>query len=138
MVSVLSRRARKEQMRETQTLGGIREGKMKVLAAAQVGARVQVGQAEVKIETAAVQVDQTKVTHGLDPVSGNYVWPAKLLLYTEIPNEYVWNTKKSAWVRRVHTARRGDVVSRMYHVSPKNVELYALRSGVLMGRLHVR
>ena len=70
----------------------------------------------------------------MDRQTNTLVWPSKDLLYTEIPNHYVWDSKNNSWKRRQRSVKRGEVISRMYHVSPKNVELYALR--LLL--LHVR
>ena len=55
------------------------------------------------------------------------VWPCKDLHYLEIPNRYTWEPKDRYWKKRQRRARHGEVVARMYQVSPKNPELYALR-----------
>ena len=47
------------------------------------------------------------------------------ILYCSIPQHYVWNKSEKKWKRR---QRRGDnVLSRMYHVSPRDVERFHLR-----------
>jgi len=67
------------------------------------------------------------VIWGKNASTGELVWPAKRLKYTDIPNYYVWDQKATQWKPRQRCAREGVVLSRMFHASPKNVELYALR-----------
>ena len=50
---------------------------------------------------------------------------AREILYSDIPIHYTWSTAKKEWKRRT---RGGDkIVSRMYHVSPKDSERFHLR-----------
>lgn len=54
------------------------------------------------------------------------------LIYTQIPLYYVWNDSRKCWTKR---QRGGDkIISRLYVVSPKDIELFHLR--LLL--LHVR
>ena len=47
------------------------------------------------------------------------------ILYSSIPIYYVWNSGQKKWKRR---QRGGDnVISRMYHVSPRDTERFHLR-----------
>lgn len=57
---------------------------------------------------------------------------ARIHLYNEIPQHYTWNESNKSWKKR----QRGSdkVISRLYTVNPKNVELFHLR--LLL--LHVR
>ena len=56
-----------------------------------------------------------------------YIWPCKNLPYIEIPNYYTWPSKEIGWKKRERLPKGGEVVGRMYQVSPRNAELYALR-----------
>jgi len=49
---------------------------------------------------------------------------ARQYLYTEIPEHYCWNRSANSWIRRANSA---IAIARTYAVSPRNVELYALR-----------
>jgi len=50
---------------------------------------------------------------------------ARQYLYTEIPEHYAWNATLKRWHKRL---RKGSLaVARVYAVSPRNTELYALR-----------
>lgn len=53
-------------------------------------------------------------------------------LYTEIPLNYVWSDKDKQWTKRKRGADK--IISRLYVVSPKNIELFHMR--ILL--LHVR
>ena len=50
---------------------------------------------------------------------------ARQYLYTEIPEHYVWNSTLKRWSKRVRNTTMA--VARVYAVSPRNTELYALR-----------
>jgi hypothetical protein len=50
---------------------------------------------------------------------------ARQFLYTEIPEHYVWNTTLKRWSKRARS--NSMAVARVYAVSPRNTELYALR-----------
>ena len=50
---------------------------------------------------------------------------ARQYLYTEIPEHYVWNSSLKRWSKRARTTTMA--VARVYAVSPRNTELYALR-----------
>jgi len=54
-------------------------------------------------------------------------WPAKLLLYVDIPSHYVWHSGTASWQQRARSPKGGQVVGRMFSVSPKDTELFALR-----------
>lgn len=57
---------------------------------------------------------------------------ANSLIYTEVPSHYVWIDAEKRWQRR---QRGGDkIISRLYVVNPKNIELFHMR--LLL--LHVR
>jgi hypothetical protein len=49
---------------------------------------------------------------------------ARQYLYTEIPEHYTWNKTVKRWSKR---SRNSIAVARVYAVSPRNTELYALR-----------
>ena len=49
---------------------------------------------------------------------------ARALLYCEIPEHYVFDSKNTKWTRRV---RKLNVLTRMYSISPKQVEKFHLR-----------
>ena len=50
---------------------------------------------------------------------------ARQYLYTDIPEHYVWNATLKRWIKRSRNGRFS--VARIYAVSPRNTELYALR-----------
>ena len=75
----------------------------------------------------SVPGQEPPILSGFDPCSQELVWPAKNLRYGDIPDEYVWDNKNSFWKRRQKRVKGGEVIGRMYQVSPKNPELYALR-----------
>lgn len=60
-----------------------------------------------------------------DPLANEY-------LYTELPMNYVWHNQGKKWKKRLRGVDK--VISRLYVVSPKDVELFHLR--LLL--LHVR
>ena len=49
---------------------------------------------------------------------------AQSLLYKEVPEHYTWNTKSKVWNKRQHN---GFSLGRMYSVSSRNQELFALK-----------
>jgi hypothetical protein len=49
---------------------------------------------------------------------------ARNLLYTDLPEYYWWNNTLKRWIKRHN---RNIAVGRTYAVSPRNIELYALR-----------
>ena len=51
---------------------------------------------------------------------------ARRLLYTEVPKYYTWNDREYLWKNR-KTAPDNRIISRIYSISPRNVELYHLR-----------
>lgn len=50
---------------------------------------------------------------------------ARELLYTEIPQNYTWHLPTRSW--RTRQRGGGKVVTRLYMVSPKNIELFHMR-----------
>lgn len=50
---------------------------------------------------------------------------ANSLLYIEIPQNYTWDSTRKEWRKRQRGGQK--VVTRLYNVSPKNVELFNLR-----------
>jgi len=51
---------------------------------------------------------------------------ARQCLYTQIPQHYTWNGKEKAWApRKLNIGDR--VITRLYTVNPKNIELFYLR-----------
>ena len=49
------------------------------------------------------------------------------LRYPDFPLHYTWKPGTGCWEPRQRAARGGEVIGRMYQVSPTNSELYALR-----------
>ena len=47
--------------------------------------------------------------------------------YTDIPDHYVWDGSTTSWKRRQRRAKGGRILARMYAVSPKDLERFALR-----------
>ena len=56
-----------------------------------------------------------------------HTWPAQNILYSNIPNHYVWDSKNTTWLRRRKAPKGGMVLGRMFAVNPKHTELFALR-----------
>lgn len=57
---------------------------------------------------------------------------ANELLYCDVPKNYIWDNKSKTWKKR--TQRGDNAISRLYVVSPKNIELFHMR--ILL--LHVK
>ena len=65
------------------------------------------------------------VLWGYDADTEEFIWPCKHLRYVDMPSAYTWDSQQQAWKAR---AKGGfQMIGRMYQVSPKHPELYALR-----------